>query len=829
MKHLGDITKIHGSEAEPVNVVIGGSPCQDLSVAGLRAGLEGQRSHLFMDQIRIIKEMRYTDEFIRGRKGTDIRPRFLIWENVPGALSSPGKDRKGADFQTLLTEIVRVVEPQSPSVPMPSKGGQWSTSGCIYDELGKWSIAWRVLDAQFWGVPQRRRRIALVGDFGGMSAPEILFERTGMSGNSQQSGEKGEGTAQTVEGSSGETGRYPIIYRKTAHPMNAEMAQGYEDADISDTLNVFDNSESRTPMLIIQNQSDEEKNGVRILNPHDSQGNQIADSDGVYPTLRGCGGAGYQQGYCFDHGKCLNPWDVQSKHIQPMDGIAESLYAGESRYGGGESYVLDQPTPAGFCTEHSAKARSIGYEEDRSPTLRAGTVPATAYCIQGGGATSQNSQGSGINEDVSFTLNSVDVHAISFQERAGKPGGGKGILIQDDRTGALSTVNNQNVCAYSFDSLSSNSMKSKNPNSGCREVEVSKTLDCSGPDPSKNQGGIAVLQPLVYNGENITHPANAQNPKPGDPCHTLGTDSRNYLVQQGIPLLNDQGGQSISGEDAAEVAPTLRAEMHGNIPAVVAPSVYDASRRHGYEPFDDVCETVQAAYGTGGNNQPLVVQPTMIEMTSTKNTIVEDGVSPTLTARMGTGGNQVNAVYCMDVGFFQANEEKSGALLARQYKDPPIISGAKSYQDTTGALMASGYDKLGTQEAANDMYVTDGLSVVRRLTPKECERLQGFPDDWTNIGDWIDSNGKKHKGDSDSPRYKALGNSIALPPWFYVLKRLSVACGPDRTMASLFDGIGGFPLIWETLHGQGSCLWASEIEEFPIAVTMKRFNAEKAV
>lgn len=116
--------------------------------------------------------------------------------------------------------------------------------------------------------------------------------------------------------------------------------------------------------------------------------------------------------------------------------------------------------------------------------------------------------------------------------------------------------------------------------------------------------------------------------------------------------------------------------------------------------------------------------------------------------------------------------------------------------------------------------------LVRRLTPLECERLQGFFDGWTDIGDWIDTNGKLHK-DSDSPRYKALGNSIALPPWFYVLQKLSLCCSADCTMASLFDGIGGFPLIWEMLNGKGSCLWASEIEEFPIAVTKLHFPEEE--
>ena len=115
--------------------------------------------------------------------------------------------------------------------------------------------------------------------------------------------------------------------------------------------------------------------------------------------------------------------------------------------------------------------------------------------------------------------------------------------------------------------------------------------------------------------------------------------------------------------------------------------------------------------------------------------------------------------------------------------------------------------------------------IVRRLTPLECERLQGFPDGWTDIGEWVDSKGKKHK-EADAPRYKALGNSIAIPPWKWVCKRLCACYERDATMASLFDGIGGFPYIWEQLNGTGSCLWASAIEEFPIAVTKLRFGGE---
>ena len=184
MKHYGDITKLHGYDLPVVDVITGGSPCQDLSVAGLRGGLSAERSGLFMDQVRIVKEMREYDR-ANGRTGQFIRPRYMVWENVPGAFSS----NHGADFQAVLTEIVKIAEPNAPDVPMPNKG-KWSKSGCVYDEMGRWSIAWRVHDAQFWGVPQRRKRIALVADFGGLSAPEILFIRKGLSGDFDESGQE---------------------------------------------------------------------------------------------------------------------------------------------------------------------------------------------------------------------------------------------------------------------------------------------------------------------------------------------------------------------------------------------------------------------------------------------------------------------------------------------------------------------------------------------------------------------------------------------------------------------------------------------------------------
>ena len=186
MKHLGDIKEIKGDEVTPVDVIVGGSPCQDLSIAGKRAGLDGNRSGLFMEQIRIIKEMREHEKSI-GRTNESIRPRWMVWENVPGAFSS----NKGEDFRIVLEEIAKIND-EDAVIPGPPKG-KWGKSGCIMGD--GWSIAWRVHDAQFWGVPQRRKRIALVADFAGGGAPEVLFERKSMSGDSEQSRETRKGAA----------------------------------------------------------------------------------------------------------------------------------------------------------------------------------------------------------------------------------------------------------------------------------------------------------------------------------------------------------------------------------------------------------------------------------------------------------------------------------------------------------------------------------------------------------------------------------------------------------------------------------------------------------
>lgn len=498
MKHLGDITLIKGNEAPVVDCIIGGSPCQDLSLAGKRAGLAGARSGLYMEQIRIIKEMREQD-VLRGRTNVDVRPRYMVWENVPGAFST----NQGKDFAAVLEEAIRVAEPKAPDVPVPDKG--WPTSGCFYDVEGRWSIAWRVLDAQFWGtsdkpLPQRRRRIALVADFGGLSAPEILFVRKSVSGNI----EPGEPKGKEAPGDAGE----------------------------------------------------------------------------------GSGGAGDE-------------------------------------------------------------------------------------CV-------------------------------------------------------------------------------------------------------------------VFNGANITSPINKANPQPGDPSHTLTDDSRNYLV---LPL-------------------TYSIENH---PADSRVDIDESGK----------VQTLTSRMGTGGGNVPMVMEP-----------VTFADKASTLRAGAGAPKHESDFVGRL-VAQPQTYQKVTGPLMANSHPgsytgqdafSDMLIAGvdcrnATEYPEMNGTIQS----KSGGGFSLNCNQVVRVKHIVRRLTPLECERLQGFPDGWTDIGEWVDSKGKKHK-EADSPRYKALGNSIAIPPWKWVLKRLCACYERDATMASLFDGIGGFPYIWEQLNGKGSCLWASEIEQFPMAVTKLRFG-----
>lgn len=554
MLHLGDITKIHGGEAPVVDVVIGGSPCQDLSIAGKRAGLAGARSGLYMEQIRIIKEMRARD-MASGRTGEFVRPRYMVWENVPGAFSSNG----GKDFAAVLEEAIRVAEPEAPDIEVSEKG--WNTWGGYHDEVGgRWSVAWRVLDAQHWGVPQRRRRIALVADFGGDTAWEILFNRQSVSRHPAESGAPGEDPSAGAESGAGGAGK--------------------------------------------------DAGSVICL-----QGNAIDRAD-----TAGCNGKGWKEDVCYT----LN--------------------------------TIDRPAVcAGFKLGNSEKARSIGYAEEQAPTLNA---------------------------------------------------------------------------------------------------------ECGGNKP-------AVL------------------------------------------CLNDQGGNVMGVSH--DVSGTLRAQEHGHQPAVMAfDTTQITSKQNGSIPdFGKPCHTLNA-----NAHVPCAI----LDMSHACDVIRDCGeVAPSLQARMGTGGNQIPLTYQKTTGTLSPGAH-AGSYNGQDAYNDMLVCGA-AVPDIAHTLKAKA--NCDFREDSETYPVQN--RVVRRLTPLECERLQGFPDHWTDLGEWTDSKGKRHK-DADSPRYKALGNSIALPPWKWLLKRLCGNYERDATMASLFDGIGGFPLIWEQLNGRGTCLWASEIEEFPIAVTKRRFG-----
>lgn len=579
MVHLGDITKMSGYTIPPVDVITFGSPCQDLSIAGKRAGMAGERSGLFSEAVRIIREMRYAT--------FGAYPKYAVWENVPGAFSS----NKGEDFHAVLQSLCRVIDPDA-TIPRPTdaRGGiKWPRAGAILAD--HYSLAWRTMDAQHWGVPQRRLRISLVLDLTGGRAGEILFEPE---------------------------------------------------------------------------------------------------------SLRG--------------------------HFAP--GITPGQAA---------------PVVVGGCTEDANRA---------------------------------------------FTL----------KIRSGCEGGGKGALVQTEKSATLSTLQDQTLFvaepskAYSFDSLASNSMKSSNPHSGCREVEIAKTLDTSPPDPAKNQGGIAIVEPtFCIQGNTIdradTAGANSAGVKE-DVCYTLNTIDR-PAVAFALDCRNMTANEELSA--------TLQAKGNGGqslnyINPVAEPLIYDAR-------------------GNGDG----ITSPTM---TGDHNSRVTDYTAITL-----------------------QGDTVAGALLARDYKGPGradslgrVIAqpvGADLYNGTlTGDKAVTLTTATGQGGANTGPSVIEKIIrwIVRRLTPTECERLQGYPDGWTDLGEWIDSKGKTHK-DADTPRYKALGNSIALPQWYYVLGGIADRLPDNATLGSLFDGIGGFPYVWAQLHAgrKELCVWASEIEEFPIAVTKKWF------
>ena len=580
---------------------------QDLSIAGKRAGLAGARSGLFMEQVRIVKEMREADKR-NGRTGDMVRPRYLVWENVVGAFSS----NRGKDFAAVLEEIIKIVEPEAPSIEVPEKG--WPTWGGYHDEMGgRWSVVWRTHDAQYWGVPQRRRRISVVADFGGDTASEIQFDRKSVSGHPAESGAAGERPAEA-----------------------AEAGASY---------------------------------AVRIRG--------------------GCDGGG-------------------------KGALVQTEKSGT--LGTGNDQTIFTPTPINLMVATRCKALGrgtgfgVGEPGDPANTISAAHshgVFATAIPINDkatrwqGGGESRNHDGSG---------NGLGI---------GKEGDPSPTLTAGDRHGVM--------CMNPWDAQSAR----------------------------------------VYDQDGAWHSLNANE---------NGGMARDSVLCAGFKLGNSEKAHSIGYEE--ETSPTLNAECGGNKPAVVALDMTHA------------CDVIREC-----GEQTLSLQ-----------------------ARMGTGGNQGPLTY----------QDVTGTL------SPGAHAGSYNGQDAYNDMLVCGAspDVAHTLRAkANCAYREDAETypvqnmVVRRLTPLECTRLQGYPDGWVDIGEWTDEKGKKHK-DADSPKYKALGNSIALPFWDWMLRRMARYLPEGATLGSLFDGIAGFPLIWKRIHGRGTARWASEIEPFPIAVTKKWFGEE---
>ena len=584
MKHYGDVSKMNGADIEPVDIITFGSPCQDMSIAGRREGLDGSRSSLFYEAVRIVKEMRCKTN---GRY-----PRYIIWENVPGAFSS----NKGADFQSVLEEVCSVkgyeVDPARPE--------KWPVAGEIVAD--DFSLAWRVFDAQYWGVPQRRKRIYLVADFAGGSAGKILFESEGVSGYTPQGFRSWQGAARASEKGSGAA-------------------------------------------------------GCVCLN--DQGGNRMDVTDGVTCTLRA------------------------EAHHPPC--VMES---------------------AGFCTEHSAHSRSIGYEEKTSPTLRAGTVPAAVYENH-----SQDTRYTGPLETAPTVMSTYGTGGNNqpfvvetpktLKIRSGCEGGGKGALIQENKSATLGCNNDQTVFVpkvYGICSKQSHAMQSDNPHSGFYETDTSRCLDANGGNPSCNQGGMAVV-----------------------------------AVQGSMIGRSDKNGPQGSGVNE-DVFFTL-----------------DATDRHAVAYGID-----RATYNMGRNAKFGITVETEIE-----STMVSKGP-----------GAVGQPIYHSSKSSFHTNftdDDVTETLVATDFKDPPTVSKEPDY-------------------------------IVRRLTPTECARLQGFPDWWCDalgtdepteneIEFWTEvfdahrkvmGTSSKPKSrtqiikwlkepHSDSAEYKMWGNGVALPNVCFVL------------------------------------------------------------
>lgn len=595
MLHVGDITKLNGATLPPVDVICGGSPCQDLSVAGQRRGLAGERSGLFMEQTRITKEMRKADEQ-RGIPAHLVRPRYLVWENVPGAFSSA----EGEDFRAVIEEIVRI-KYSTYHVPRPDTGS-WQSAGAAI--LGnEFSLAWRVLDAQFWGVAQRRRRIFLVADFGGHTAPQILFEQDRLFGNTPESRGEGQGAATTAQGSTDdsggacltpwdvqsrrifeETGTWPALYGGEGgghgyiqtEGKDAVGFDGYNGdltGEVSSTLGVNCGMSTgrngviaSAPVVFAANQRDE----VRDL----------CDVAGVLQAQPGM----KQQTFVVEVESVSSFHVNQRDEVIDLHGVSGALLA--TRNMQMQTFVAQEPF---IClNDHGGERMDI--TEEVTPTLRAGMGGHAPLVAQPNCLNGWDTQQSRV-----FTPDGV------APTLAGADGGG-----------------GRNPAGLLFAA----GVVSKGDGDCFLTPEIHTSITKSG--GQAGQGYPCVLTAVFCGNAS----AEARGIGYQDECSpTIKTGAAPTVL-----CLNDQGGNQMHCTE--NMTGTLRAQEHGHQPLVMA------TQQGGAEIGDGVCPTITASAGMSGNNQPVLFE-----------NHPKDGrydgplpVAPTLAARMGTGGNNVPLV-----------------------------------------------------------------------------------------------------------------------------------------------------------------------------------------
>ena len=719
-----------------------------------------------MEQIRIIKEMRDRD-IKAGRTGTDIRPRFMVWENVAGSFSSNG----GRDFAAVLEETIRVVEPEAPNIsPLDY---DWTLSGCF---VGKqWSVAWRVLDAQFWGVPQRRRRIALVADFGGQCAQEILFERCRSKGNSESCETQREGTSGDASDSfrtaSGLFGKLGFGWweprgrdlnsdsSETAGTGFGETGFGYWQPGIQ-TLRAGHERKDYSNNVVVSDTVALEGNGSR----ESHQGDGYSETDTMY-TLNTV----EQHSVCysipaFNSGGMIsdnpntgyNPNDV-ARTLDTMGGDPTGYQGGIAVVQAAPDDCQDQGTTYGVTSKGNGDT-FISAERHTSLSTGGGEAGQGYPCV--------------LTPDDSGCLNPLDVQSKHIQPESDV---GESYVMRSSGIQCLNPEDPQSERIYHPDGV----YHSLNANSGgglsrdgviqpiCLESDQMPAVCCaSGFKGGQSDGGIGYQEETA-------------------PTLSASSSALEPTVVYSVCAEADQGAVY------PDVARTLTARYDSS-PCIdrgqefVVYESHDQDAR--YTELGETCSTVSAKYGTGGGNAPMVVS-------------------------CGNGQSNIAS---------QVSEEVAGTLNCMH--DQQIICAAVDCRngtedaDTNGTFQAK--PNSGTSLKYNN--VVRQSYIVRRLTPLEAERLQGLPDGWTDIGEWVDSKGKKHRS-ADAPRYKAIGNGIAVPPWLWVLSRLNQYCGEDKTMASLFNGISTYPLIWSFLNGKENCSWDSEVDEFCNALTRIRF------